>query len=437
MMGATRKIGLYLGSRDILQNPGYLEALQRGMGLNLVILGFSGEVPPEVMAANPFDGQPPSKERILSLVTRDLDGQPILRKYDSAMHSLGPHTAPGGDDRELREAIRQVHALGIDVWLLAGVWVSSDYDLLMYCPNDEAVNHWYETHFAYIAANYGVEGLDCTHARYPMLSELPGLLSCGCERCARAAASLGYDMPQMIAAWRAATQALQRLDARYVAELGRLAMGPFDYLQLLGLDRGVAQWFRFRCEVIARNVARFRRAVHAAARPGFLYGVDTYPTSLSMFAGHDHTRWAEHSDFASPLISHVDIFVTKALVSWAQVLQRLIPGLAEPDALRAIHRFTGYNSLSLPTNYADYALGEPDSEFRHITLRALLALDMAKARLYLPQGLPCYPIIQGGGAPHLWPREIVDQTMQDAEALGHAGVIFQGARNMVPFELKS
>ena len=67
----------------------------------------------------------------------------------------------------------------------------------------------------------------------------------------------------------------------------------------------------------------------------------------------------------------------------------------------------------------------------------LLGLDMAKARLYLPQGLPCYPIIQGGGAPHLWPREIVDQTMQDAEALGHAGLIFQGTRNMVPFELKS
>jgi hypothetical protein len=435
-MSGKPRVGLYLGARRILKNPGYLEALQRAVGLNLVIVGFSGEVPPEVLAANPFDGQPPSQERILSLITRDIDGRPVVRKYDSAMRSLGPHSSPGGNDAELREAIRLAHSLGIEVWLLGGVWVSSDYDLLMYCPSNEAVNHWYETLFAHIAARYDADGLDCTHARYPMLSELPGVLTCACERCARTAASMGYDMGRMVNGWRTARQALQRLDARFVAELGRLSLGPFDYLQLLGLDQGLAQWFRFRSDLIVRNVAGFRRAVRAAARPGFTFGVDTYAASLSMFVGHDQTRWAEHSDFASPLISHVDIFVTKALVSWAQVLQGLVKDLSIADALRAVYRFTGYDSLALPDNVADFALGEPDGEFRHVPLVELLTLDMAKARLALPQGLPCYPIIQGGGEPHLWPREMVDRTMAAAKAYGHDGVIFQGTRFLVDYDWK-
>ncbi len=436
-MGATHKIGLYLGLQEVLHNPGYLEALQQGMGLNLVILGFSGEVPPEVMALNPFDGQPPSDERILSLITRDLDGRPVARKLDSARHSLGPHTGPGGNDRELREAIGRLHALGIEVWLLAGCWVSSDYDLVMYCPSNEAVNRWYEGLYAHIAAAYGAEGLDITHARYPMLSELPGMMTCTCDNCARTAASMGYDMLAMVAALRGVGRTLQHLDKRYLLDLSRLSMGPFDYCQLLGLDKGVAQWFRFRADLLLRNIARFRSAVHAAGKPGFIFGADTYPASLSMFAGHDYTRWSQHSDFSSPLISHVDIFVTKAMVLWARFLQQLIPDLQETEALRIVYRFMGYDSLALPSDYAHFALGEPDCEFRHVPLRELLALDMAKARLYLSPGIPCYPIIQGGGAPHLWPREIVDRTMEDAWALGHEGVIFQGTKNMVSFELKS
>jgi hypothetical protein len=61
---------------------------------------------------------------------------------------------------------------------------------------------------------------------------------------------------------------------------------------------------------------------------------------------------------------------------------------------------------------------------------------MAKARAYLPQGLPSYPIIQGGGAPHPWPREMITQMMADAVALGHQGVIFQGTRSLVDYELR-
>jgi hypothetical protein len=46
------------------------------------------------------------------------------------------------------------------------------------------------------------------------------------------------------------------------------------------------------------------------------------------------------------------------------------------------------------------------------------------------------PIIQGGGAPHDWPREIIAQVMADADALGHNGVIFQGTTSLVDYRFK-
>jgi hypothetical protein len=61
---------------------------------------------------------------------------------------------------------------------------------------------------------------------------------------------------------------------------------------------------------------------------------------------------------------------------------------------------------------------------------------MAKARLYLPGDIPSYPIIQGGGAPWLWPREIVEAVISAALELGHDGYVFQGTKSLVDFELK-
>jgi len=92
---------------------------------------------------------------------------------------------------------------------------------------------------------------------------------------------------------------------------------------------------------------------------------------------------------------------------------------------------TGYDSLALPETIAQMAIGEDDCEYRNIPLRELLALDMAKARLTLPAGMPSYPIIQGGGAPHLWPRLIIEGIIEDATRLGHQGVMLQGTSSLL------
>jgi len=255
---------------------------------------------------------------------------------------------------------------------------------------------------------------------------------------------MGYDMPQMIANIYDALERLKRVDAGRLVEIAKSAMGPFDFMQLLEMKPGVVQWFKFRSELIAAKFARFRDAVHATTGNDFIFGADTYPASLSMFAGHNHALWDTFSDFASPLIAHADIFQLGTIVVWAQFLQHILPALSEADALQIVYRFIGYDSLDMPTAIDDFMLGDitkgfsqnHNCEFRNVPLKDLLLLDMAKARLYLPKDIPSYPIIQGGGFPHNWPRELIQEVISGAEQLGHQGIILQGTRSLVDFELK-
>lgn len=436
-MSNAPRVGLYLDPAIIVRNPGYLEALVEKIGLTWVILSYTGELPPEVLAHSPYEAAPPTPERVRSLIARHLDGLPSTTEFKSAMHSVGPHFGAAHDEAQLRRAITMAHAAGLDVWLLAGMYTASDFDVLMYCPSREENNRWYEAAYTHLATAYGVEGVDVTHARYPMTSYPRGLFLCMCDSCAQAAAGMGYDMATMQADIRHAYRRLKQLDARQAATLAHHDLGPLDLLQYLGVRTGVIDWFTFRTELIAANVQRFRDAVHRAAGNDFIFGVDTYPASLATLAGHNLSRWAEFSDFASPLLSHVDIFPMQTMTVWTQFLQSLLPQIAEADALQIVYRATGYAGLDLPQHIANFALGEPDCEYRNIPLAGIVAHDMAKAKAMLPPGLPAYPIIQGGGAPWDWPLPIVEQLMDDALRLGYDGYIFQGTRVLLPdFELQ-
>lgn len=435
-MNNKKRIGIYLSPQTIIRNPGYLETLRDQLGLNLLVLMWNGELPSDILAQSPFDGAPPSPERVRSLIARHFDGHPSTDKFTSAMKSVGPHVSAGGNDQEVRQAVQIAKSVGLEIWFMGGGYTASDFDVLMYCPNKAANNRWYEAVYTHLATAYGVDGLDITHVRYPMTSYPRGLLLCMCDDCARAAAELGYDMAQMKADVGHAWTRLRTVDARRLATIGQTDMGPFDYMQILGMRPGVIDWFRFRSEVLIRNFKGFREAVHTAAGAHFIFGADTYPASLAMLVGHNLSRWTEFSDFASPLLSHVDIFPMQTLTEAAQFLRGLHANLSEAEALRLVYRFAGYDGLGLPDNIAAFALGEPDCEFRNIPLTDFVTLDMAKARLYLPAEIPSYPIIQGGGAPWLWPREIVEAVMANALALGHDGYIFQGTKSLVDFELQ-
>lgn len=317
-MQKKKRTGIYLTTTRVLDNPGYIKALQDGLGLNLVVLSFSGELPPEVRQASPYDRVPLSDACLNDLVSRHLDGTPVdPLEFDRVRESAGPGAGMHGDDGAFRRAIDLIHNAGCDIWICGGSWTLRR---LMFCPSHKAVNRWYEALYAHWAAAYGAEGLDITHARYPMGSFPRGLFACACNRCARRASELGYDMEAMQAALQNGLDRLQRLDTGLLISVCRQGAGPFDFLQILDPNAGIIDWFNFRADLLAANLKQFRNAVHAAAPSGFLFGTDTYPASLSLFMGHNHARWAEFSDYASPLVSHVYQFVSLTLIEWARFL---------------------------------------------------------------------------------------------------------------------
>jgi hypothetical protein len=435
-MAKSARVGLYLDPEIIVRNPGYLEALRDGIGLNWIILTFNGELPPEVLAHSPYDNIPPSPERVRELIAHHLDGTPCTDDLGVALRSVGPHvsTSTPEKDADMRRAIEMCHAAGLDVWFMAGMYTA--HESLMFCPSNPENHAWYEAYYTHLATAYGVEGIDITHARYPKTSLPGGIFLCGCRHCTQAASELGFDMAQMRGDIAHALARFKQLSPQQLNTIANNAMGPLDLLHFTGLRPGLLDWFRFRAELIARQMKRFHTLVHGVAGPNFIFGADTYPASLSLFAGHDQTRWGEFSDFASPLLSHVDAFPMKTFTAWAKQLQTWFPQISEAESLRLAYRLGGYADLKMPDNVADFALGEPDAEYRNIPLRDIVRIDMAKAKLYLPENLPAYPIIQGGGAPWDWPLPIVQQLMSDALELGYDGYIFQGTRIILDYDVK-
>ena len=425
-----KRTGIYLSAPVVLKNPEYVRVLSAEIGLNLVVLSYTGEPSHQTLACSPFDEVPLSDSCLHALLSRHLDGGVLdPEEFDLARKSVGPAVGASGNDRDLHQALEILRQAGMEIWLCMGSWTGSS---LMYCPSKAAVNDWFEALYVECATRYDVDGLDLTHARFPKCSVPRGLFACSCDDCAREASALGYDMEAMKAALRSALERLHSVDAQLLAQLSRTGAGPFDYLQLLGLQTGVVDWFRFRADLLSAKLGRFHSAVHAAAAPEFIFGSDTYPASLSMFVGHNHAAWADFSDFASPLVSHISSFTGHAFVAWAEELQKVNPGLNEADALQVVYRVAGYDGMGLPETIAAYELEHPQRLAHVLPLEELILRDLRKTRLLLPPQMPSYPIIHGEG----WPRAAIDAILRGAEASGHDGIVWQGTSELVNFPLK-
>ena len=301
----------------------------------------------------------------------------------------------------------------------------------MFCPCEERTNRWYEALYCYWATQYGVNGVDITHARYPMGSILRGLGACSCSRCSRAADRMNYSMGGMQAGLLNVVEQARTLNPHLLSLALRRGLGLFDFFQIIGMDDAFTNWFRFRSELMTRNLTRFRLAVREAAGPDIVFGSDTYPASLSLYVGHNHTEWARFSDFASPLVSHIPAFVTNTLTGWARYVCSVNPALSETDALRLIYQLTGYDGIGLPETIADYYSEDQDRMFQTIPVKDLVLHDIVKARLYLPANIPSYPIIHGEG----WPKEAIDGIVEGIYQAGHDGVIFQGTGALVDYRV--
>jgi hypothetical protein len=422
--------GIYLTTDMVLKYPDYVERLRDEIGLNTVVLSFNGELPKDVLDLSPYEGRVPTDEELAKLVIRHFDGRPVdPREYEQARAMSGPGVSKNGSDKNFRQAVGQLKDAGLKVWTCGGAWTIRR---LTFCPSQKATQDWLEAVFVHLATQYDVDALDITHLRYPMGSFPLGLFGCTCSSCHSAAKDLGYDMDKMVADLKHARTNLQNLDGERLGDVVRLGFGFFDVIQMLGLRSGVLDWFRFRCELVAQNLSRFRKAVHEAAS-GKKFGTDTYPASMSLTAGHDHLRWGEMADFASPLVSHISAFICNTFIEWARFLMAEIPNLKEEDALLLVYRFAGYDGMGLPETIAAYGADEPATLAYRIPTADVVLRDLVKAKLYLPKDMPSYPIIHGEG----WPKETIDHLVNEARRLGHNGIIWQGSSELMAYDFSS
>ncbi|HCL28165.1 MAG TPA: hypothetical protein DIC52_06990 [Candidatus Latescibacteria bacterium] len=421
------RTGIYLTADVIQQHPNYVLRLRDEIGLDTVVIPFTGELPADVLSLSPYGGRTPTDAELDQLVSRHFDGRPIdPREYEQAKRFCGPAVNADGDDAAFRAIVKQLKDAGLKVWTYGGAYTIRR---LTFCPSQQGTQDWFEAVYTHWATQYGLDALDITHTRYSMGSFPLGLFGCTCASCAAAATDLGYDMEKMVADLQSARQGLGELDGARLGDVARLGFGFFDVVQALGLKSGVLDWVRFRTDLITRNLSRFRSIVHEVATD-VSFGTDTYPASMSLTAGHDHRRWGEMADFASPLVSHISAFVCNTFIEWARFLQEEIPNLTEEDALQVVYRFNGYDGMGLPETIDAYGAEEAGTLAYRIPTADLVLRDLVKAKLYLPPDMPSYPILHGEG----WPRETIDHIVSEARRLGHNGIIWQGTDELMEYD---
>ena len=54
--------GIYLTTGEVLKYPDYVERLRDEIGLNTVVLSFTGQLSEEVLALSPYGGRTPTEE---------------------------------------------------------------------------------------------------------------------------------------------------------------------------------------------------------------------------------------------------------------------------------------------------------------------------------------------------------------------------------------
>ena len=79
-----------------------------------------------------------------------------------------------------------------------------------------------------------------------------------------------------------------------------------------------------------------------------------------------------------------------------------------------------------------YGADEPAALAYRIPTADLVLRDLVKAKLYLPQDMPCYPIIHGED----WGREVINRVVGEVLRRGHnGGIVWQGTSDLTDYKL--
>ncbi|MEC9378116.1 MAG: hypothetical protein VX528_04045, partial [Candidatus Latescibacterota bacterium] len=173
MADSAWRTGIYLTPDIIQKHPVYVERLRDEIGLDTVVIPFTGELPDEVMKLSPYGGRTPTDAELDQLVLRHFDGRPVdPREYEQAKRFCGPAVTANGDDGAFRAIVEQLKSAGLKVWTYGGAWTIRR---LTFCPSRPDTQRWFDAAYAHWATQYGLDALDITHTRYSMASFPLGL----------------------------------------------------------------------------------------------------------------------------------------------------------------------------------------------------------------------------------------------------------------------
>jgi hypothetical protein len=424
-------IGCYSSADQIVKNPKFIDALQKKLGVNALIVGSSIKMPEWLKTMNP----------------------------------LGPktfmHVGPTDDDSLLLKAIEETHRRGMDFWLyfsghhygeesrsimgetfegikfidlplIPYAYAQSEYTA---CFAKPAVREWETAVFGYAAKTYDVDSMYVSHYRYATPSFWTNLFGCACTDCRKAARRMGYDFDAMRDAMTNLRSCLERLDRKTVEHAAKYSMTFTDFLTLLGENNGALDWLVFRAKVTGEGLRRIHDAVHTETnhRSGFV--TDTHCTTMSLLVGHNHEEFVAGASDALHPLTWLDWQYLGVVVAWAGQLCRWVAGLDETTAIRFMLSLFGWDSLGLPDEkIADYAMqttppasasGEAAKLFYSALgserLIALLTHEFTRMAAFNRGRIPAHPVIKG----FEWPEKVCRELMDRTRDLGMSGYIFQ------------
>ena len=423
-------VGCYCNWNYILDEPRYIDALQKKLGVNVIIGGLTFKSPDWLLEIHP-------------------QGKVFAMKQEEK----------AVDDSRIFKAIDETHRRGMDIWFYTGahyhsLWdrkgIAETFDGVNFtditpikyacdrphvpCKGKQINKEYEPVVFSYIAKTYDVDSIYVSHYRYANPSHWLGLFGCGCSYCQEEAAQMGYDFPRMMDSMMNLRRRLERLDRKTLEYIAKFRLNFMDFLTLLGDDDGVMDWLVFRAKVMGNQLKRVHDAIHTATnhRCGFI--TDTQSSTFALLSGHN---WADFiggaSDALHPL-SWIEDHYISPVAAWANQLCEWVDGLDESTALKVVTSFFGYDELGLPDkkiadlhvseNWQKHNSREFLDNFDHDLIIKLLTHEWTRMAGINSGRIPTHPLIAANK--QRWSEKVCSELIARAEDLGLTGYIFQG-----------
>ena len=433
-----RIIGCYTSVNDILDKPGYIDALGEKLGVNVLLAGSQITMPAWLRDMNPLDGG-------RSMFALHADNDSRLRKAIEETHRRGMkfwlYFSGHHNSKEDRAVMAETFD-GVKYADLPPIKYALSQGELTTCFEKPRVKDYVQQLFGYAARQYDVDKMYVSHTRYATPSFWSNLFGCACPDCRRAAYGMGYDFERMKTSMSALRKSLKNLDRKTLEHAAESRMTFGDFLALSGEDNGVLDWLYFRAAIVGNALRRMHDVVHESTNHRCGFVTDTHNPTMALWVGHNYRELIDGaSDGLHPLTwcayQHISV-----IASWANQLYEWVDGLDESTALKTVLAFFGWEDLGLPDKkIADLRIGANSQEHSlygetaqsfygyfnpDLTIR-LMTHEWSKLAAINRNRIPAHPVMKGTE----WPEKVCRTLIERIDDLGLNGYVFQGTNNFI------